>query len=518
MLTELDELRYTLLGSFHEFIKYFYYLRNGATFNSPHPVSRRSHVSILCEELSRIARLEELNLMLNLPPGHGKSTFLVYFLAWTYAHYHDCQNIYISYSSELAETHTAEVKAIMSLSMYKTLFQTSIDPSSSAKGDFKVIHATKPGSGRTVARGSAGGITGINGGLQYAIDEYGKPRFSGIVIMDDLHKPDEVHSDLRRERVIKNYNETIKMRRRSNNVGMVLLGQRLHEDDICQFILDGKDGEHWRHVVLQSLDGAENALAPHIISKERLLVERKFNEYAFYSQHQQTPMPAGGGIFKTDWFKVIDYEPDVLYSFITADTAESQAEYADYTAMSFWGVYKIKIGAQETSEYGLHRISHRLLKCEPNALKDEFLDYYTECLRYKCPVSAAAIEKKSTGTTLISLLKGTPGLRVINIERSAASGNKTTRFLECQRYVAEGKISLNKNSKNMEEFVTHMGKITANNSHRHDDLADTMADAIKLTYIDKIILYHLSGTQNYDNLANNYGLAQAKTGQHGRFK
>ena len=30
-----------------------------------------------------------------------------------------------------------------------------------------------------------------------------------------------------------------------------------------------------------------------------------------------------------------------------------------------------------------------------------------------------------------------------------------------------------------------MGKITANNTHRHDDIADTLSDAIRIALIEK---------------------------------
>ncbi len=515
---EIEHLRSKLLGSLHEFIDYFFYLRNGRTFNAPDVLGRKSHVSILCEELTKLFRLQTLNLLVNIPPGSGKSVTFTYYIAWAYAHYHDCQNIYISYSSELAETHTAEIKAIMSIPLYRKLFGAYIDPNSSAKGDFRVNHESLPGQGRTCAKGSSGGITGINSGLQDARDGQGLPRYSGGAFMDDLHKPDEVHSDVRRERVIKNYNETIKPRRRGNYVCMALFGQRLHEDDVCQFIMDGRDGQIWKHVELQSLDAAGNAMAPHIISKEQLLIEQKFNEYVFWSQHQQRPVSAAGGIFKKDWFKILRDEPDIIYSFITADTAESEAEWADYTAFAFWGLYKLKVGLTDVpGEYALHRISHRLIKVEPKDLKDEFMDYYTECLRYKCPVSAAAIERKSSGTGLISVLKEIPGVRVINIERNASSGNKTTRFLECQRYVAEGKISLLNDSRNKDEFIDHMGKITANGTHKHDDLADVTADAIKITFIDKLITRQVSASR-YDELAINYSIEHNKQQRDARFK
>ena len=37
--------------------------------------------------------------------------------------------------------------------------------------------------------------------------------------------------------------------------------------------------------------------------------------------------------------------------------------------------------------------------------------------------------------------------------------------------------------------VTHMSKITANNSHRFDDIADTLSDACRLAFIEKTLYY-----------------------------
>jgi hypothetical protein len=33
----------------------------------------------------------------------------------------------------------------------------------------------------------------------------------------------------------------------------------------------------------------------------------------------------------------------------------------------------------------------------------------------------------------------------------------------------------------------HMGKITANNTHRHDDICDTLYDGVKIGLIDKLL-------------------------------
>ncbi len=70
----------------------------------------------------------------------------------------------------------------------------------------------------------------------------GLERFSGAVIIDDAHKPDEVHSDTIRQSVIDNYRETIQQRCRGINVPIIFIGQRLHEDDLAAYLINAKDG------------------------------------------------------------------------------------------------------------------------------------------------------------------------------------------------------------------------------------------------------------------------------------
>ena len=64
--------------------------------------------------------------------------------------------------------------------------------------------------------------------------------------------------------------------------------------------------------------------------------------YVFSSQFQQNPIPAGGSIFKPDWFVTLDFEPEILMTFITADTAETNKSYNDATVFCFWGLYEIE--------------------------------------------------------------------------------------------------------------------------------------------------------------------------------
>jgi predicted phage terminase large subunit-like protein len=183
----------------------------------------------------------------------------------------------------------------------------------------------------------------------------------------------------------------------------------------------------------------------------------------------------------------------------------------DASAFSFFGVYEIENFGKKTGEIGLHWLDAIELRIEPKDLKSNFIDFYTECSRHPKVPLIAAIEKKSTGVTLLSTLKEIRGLSIREIERTRASGSKTQRFLEMQPFVASKIVSFTKDAKHINLCVKHMTTITANNSHRHDDLADNLYDGIKMALIDKSIYSIKKDNSKYDrilsglstNLANN---------------
>jgi predicted phage terminase large subunit-like protein len=495
-----------LLGSLLLFIQTFFKILNGREFTIPQPIGRESHVITICRALTRLFYLEIDRLNINIPPGDYKSTIVSYFTAWAYAHYADCHTIYVSYGQELAATHTAIIKSVMELPYYRKLFGVEIKRDTRAKDDF----GTTAG-GAIKAFGSSGPITGRNAGFS------GCNRFSGMVVMDDMHKPGEVHSDTIREGVIANYQQTIFPRPRAPNVPMIFIGQRLHEGDLPQFLLDGKDGYKWESIVLKARDEVGNILNPITTTKQKLDALEKFSPYVYASQYQQNPIPAGGAIFKKNSFFLLQEDPHMLATFITADTAETEKKVNDATVFSFWGIYKINDFHRETEQFALHWIDCSLeLRVKPSELESEFMAFYSRCMGYKVKPSFAAIEKKSTGVTLISILQNHRGLSIREIERNAGSGSKIDRFLNIESHVARGLISLPQFGSHTETCINHCAKITANNSHAHDDIADTMYDAIKIALIDKLV-YTLDYQRDEDSIVSSINQAMHQQ-QHMRSK
>ncbi len=498
---EKEALASELKGSFLRFCQFFYPLLNGRDFIVPSPPGREPHVITICKLLTRAFRLEipSQRIWISVPPGHGKSTMLCLWVAWTLAHYPDSKYIYISYAMSLASKHTGNIKRIIMLPHYKYLFGVTIRHDSKAKDYFQ----TQEG-GTVAAFGSTGSIVGMDAGLP------GEDRFTGALLLDVLHKIDEAHSETMRNSVITNYRETIQQRGRGINVPYIGIGQRVHESDIIAFLMNGQDGNLWEHVILPSIDEVGNPLYPEAFPLEMLRKKQQFDPYVFASQFQQNPIPAGGALFKPEWFVLLDEEPEVIASFITADTAETSKSYNDATVFSFWGIYNITSYGRKTEEYALHWIDCLETRIEPKDLKDTFMDFWAECMRYPVPPKLVAIEKKSTGGTLLSLIDEIRAVQLRDIPRTRESGNKTKRFLEAQPYVAERRISFSNNARHVKLCIDHMSKITANETHRWDDIADTAADAIKFALIDKIIIQATVAQTDYNQLAKTLNLNHNK--------
>jgi predicted phage terminase large subunit-like protein len=499
---EKETLASELKGSLLTFTQYFYPLLTARNFLISKPIGRESHQIIISKNLTKAFRLElpSQRLMINVSPGSGKSTLVSMWVAWAIAHYPDCRFLYISYSKTLAAKHTDTIKRIIQLPHYKYLFDVSVRHDSKAKEYFQTTSG-----GVVAAVGSSGTVTGLDAGVP------GVDRFSGALIIDDPLKPDEASSDGVRESVTENYRETIQQRARSEKVPYIFIGQRLHEDDLAAYLIAEKDGYTWEKIILKSIDEAGNAMYPEVNSLEMLKIKQEYDPYVFASQFQQDPIPAGGALFKPEWFAMLDEEPKMLTTFITADTAETSKSWNDATVFGFFGFYEMEIMGRKTGEFGIHWLDCVEMRIEPKDLKSAFVEFWEGCMTHPCPPKMAAIEKKSTGVTLISVLDELRGMQIRQIERTRASGSKTQRFLEIQPYVAAKHISFTTGARHANMCINHMAKITANDSHRHDDICDVLSDAIRICLIDKTLTHTIYNETNYNELANNLTINYNKT-------
>ena len=475
-----------LKGSLFKFSEYFYHLLTGQSFINRPGQNRASFLDTLIPVFERIAKQdpEYHRTAIRCPPRYGKSVLVLLFLAWVHARNPKCKSIYVCYNFQLAVKQTKFLKRIMTLPEYQKLFGMKILHDSRSSFDFEFDTG-----GQIYGAGAGGTIVGTGAGL------FGDD-FGGVIIMDDIQKPSDVTSEKYRQSTRDWFQDTLSTRTNDKKTPIVGIGHAIHEDDLLENLLGGDKQGHkidqydWKPVILPALDTAGNALMPDMHSSDMLLKMKETSRYVFASQFQQNPVASGVGLFLEEDFKPLldDIPNNIEATFLTVDTAETDKTYNDPTVFSFWGIYKIRIGEHDTGMYGIHWIDCAEMWIEPKDLQDEFLSFYNGCLRFEVKPSLIAIEKKSTGVTLSSTLKQIPGLRIVEIERTRASGNKSSRFIEMQSYIAQKRMTLHSFGKHTSMCIEHMSKITANVSHRFDDICDTAYDAVRMALIDETVI------------------------------
>src|SRR5690242_14145287 len=131
---------------------------------------------------------------------------------------------------------------------------------------------------------------------------------------------------------------------------IILTLTRWHEDDLAGRILNGPGANQWETLILPALAEADDPLGraideslwPSWYDAEALAALRaEIGARSFSALFQQRPAPAGGALFKREWWRW--YEPTLLRhqglkaSFIAVDTASKAGLHNDYSVAAVWG-------------------------------------------------------------------------------------------------------------------------------------------------------------------------------------
>lgn len=285
--------------------RYFFKRRYGKSF-----VVGEHHQKI-CDALERVLRGECRRLIINIAPRYGKTELAVKNLISHGLSLNPAAKfIHLSYSDTLALDNSEDIKDLVTSAEYQKLF-----PDVQLKKDSKAKKKWYTTAGGGVYATSTGGqVTGMGAGevdkeefdlLKPDDDDFNeffdnisnKQEFAGALIIDDAIKPDDAFSDTKRERINLRYDSTIRNRTNSRNTPIVIIGQRVHEYDLCGYVQDLEPGE-WEVLSLPSIKDDGTALWPHKHTIEELNKEWLVNAIVFESQHLQRPKPREGLLYK----------------------------------------------------------------------------------------------------------------------------------------------------------------------------------------------------------------------------
>ncbi|HIQ17225.1 MAG TPA: terminase [Novosphingobium capsulatum] len=288
---EVAAARLLAASDFYFFARWMFFQRTGGKW------LRADHHAAICRKLTDVFEGRTTRLIINIPPRYSKTELaVVMWIAWCLGKAADAEFIHASYSGLLAANNSAGVLRIVESAEYQAIFPgTRLD--STARSHWK----TDAG-GVMYSTGAGGTLTGFGAGKE-------REGFGGAIVIDDPHKADEARSDVMRQSVIDWYQHTLQSRVNSRRTPIILIMQRLHEEDLAGWLLGGGTGEEWEHLCLAAITPEGNALWPekHTITELRRM-ERAL-PYVFAGQYMQAPSPAEGGLFKPDFIRIVDAVP-----------------------------------------------------------------------------------------------------------------------------------------------------------------------------------------------------------------
>lgn len=290
-------------------------------------VVNNHHVEI-CNALEKVVKGEILNLIINIAPRYSKTEIAVKsFVEWCLAKNSRCKFIHLSYSDMLALDNSAEIREDIKSDWFQSLWPIEIKADADAKQRWNTTEG-----GGVYATGTMGSITGFGAG------SFSGEEFAGCIIIDDPIKPEDSYSDLVRKKANDRLNNTIISRRNNpKKTPIIIIMQRLHENDMSGFCIDGGTGEDWHVVSLPAIKDDGTPLWELKHSIEQLRAMEKADRRMFAGQYMQTPAPAEGRIIKRQWFKTYRELPAKAEKYlISADFTFKGSDKSDYVVIQAW--------------------------------------------------------------------------------------------------------------------------------------------------------------------------------------
>lgn len=313
-----DVLRSWILSDSLHFARYFFKLMNGG---KKFVVGK--HHRMICDKLNDVLTGKTRRLIINIAPRYSKSELVSRnFIAMGLAINPAAKFIHLSYSGDLALGNSVAVKDIVKSDEYQRLFGVEIAVGTDTKSQW---NTTKGGG--LYATSSLGQVTGFGAG---AIENEGDAwQFGGAIVIDDPIKPADALSDNNREAVNLHFETTIRNRVNSRNTPIIIIMQRLHEHDLCGYLMK-LEPEEWEVLSVPCIsyneDGEEEALWPFKHTIEELHKIESANQFVFDTQYMQNPKPLEGLMYsKLRTYDILPMEQSIRKNY--TDTADKGADF-----------------------------------------------------------------------------------------------------------------------------------------------------------------------------------------------
>ncbi|UVO50174.1 phage terminase large subunit [Sphingomonas sp. SUN019] len=400
--------------------------------------------------LEKVRRGTVKRQIINAPPRGLKSMLTSVALpAFVLGHDPGAKFLCVSHSADLANRFGRECRRVMESDWYRHIFPDTV-LSKTAEDAME----TTAGGGRKASSLEAG-LTGHGG---------------NYIIIDDPLPANEITSPVARQKAIRLYRESLHSRLDDKANGkIVLVMQRLHEDDLTGFLMDqprferlilpavaprDEDYELWHGRIHHRREG--DLLHPEhepaeVIDETRAL----YSAHGFAAQMQQDPVPDKGNNLKLAGMPRYTTVPPRGERRVTIswDTAIKGVPEADFSVATVWS-------EQHDSHYLLH--VHRVKKDLPQLVDDAIM------LNERFRPDFTLVEAQGSGSNLNAYLRA----QHIYPTELRPKGDKETRFSSASYYFEKGQVVFPLDAAWLTDLERELLQFP---NARHDDQADSVS-------------------------------------------
>ena len=304
--TKLDKMRAE--KSLYQFVKLMWpVLEPGTTFLEGWVMEE------VCRHLEAVTDGKVNRLLINVPPGFCKSLITdVFWPAWEWGPKKMPHLRYVcaAYSEQLTLRDNRKCLSLLQSPEYQALWGDRFDLDKNEQSKHKFANMS---TGFKLATAVGGSATGERGDR---------------VIIDDPHNVKDSESEARRNEALHWFTEVMPSRVNSESSAIVIIMQRVHEEDVSGLIIEQELG--YEHLCIsmeyeedhpfksktclnfvdpRTVDG--ELAWPELYPKSRIDRDKKVmsawgGNFAIAGQFQQRPAPRGGGMFQEKDFLYVD--------------------------------------------------------------------------------------------------------------------------------------------------------------------------------------------------------------------
>lgn len=516
---EIDNLREHLTKDFRAFSQFAFKILTGTKLIDV------DYYNVLFEAIEDLIEQRTTRMIINIPPRAGKTLIVSQLLplfAWVHAP--SAQTILTGFNSDVLAESSGYIRSIMQDPDFQRVFpDVQIDPNKKSNEKLGtmaagVLHAI-PTTGKLTGKGAGALVDG----------------FAGILNIDDVIKPDDANSPTEREKINNRFGNTILSRLATETTPLVIIMQRLHNDDLCGYLMRGgtDDTYVWLNIpgLIRKETGSQKwydeqieefgytHVVPYLYDLKRdpdeydsegdssfwkirktvdtLKGMRAKDPYTFYSQYMGKPIGKGKAALdrsSLNYYNDIS-EFKIAYTFMTADTASTTKSYSSYTVACHWGVEVKRVpiitpkGTKFEQRNRLILIDMIRDKWEIPKLTIAIREFWKEKNVFDpnapgMKPRAFYMEDKASGLFLNQQFLSDGTVNVRPVPRDGTNNNdKFTRFLPSIPYFESGQILIPRAHEHTDAIrLELLGMTEFGNSTGNDDIVDNFSDATAIAY------------------------------------